>query len=220
MLVRTSRVSSLAARSGALGIFGGAGELGAVWWSCGFGLGSSGESWDDGTTCLTVSCGAASALVSYPGLTGGVCPRRKKFPMKLGLGAVAELGDTTRRVLFSGTFKGATSGSSFTGSTRVVRPLAPRHPGRLDANAPAAGSSCESLGPAIFAIFRTRSPNVTGAGAVLWGGDDACPDTPKPWTNSAGLTCDGRPWGLVVRSPVSGSHRGPSCGASWEFWGC
>ena len=170
----------MAARSGALGVFGVTGELGNCCPPCGFCLGSVGESWDDGTTFLTVSRGAASALVSTPGLTGGVCPRGKKAPTKLGLGAEAEVGDTTLRLLLSGTFKGATSGSSFTGSTIAVRPLAPRHPGRVAANAPAAGSSSASLGPPIFAILRTRSPNDTGATTVFWGGDDVCPVTPNP----------------------------------------
>src|SRR5438477_275889 len=87
-----------------------------------------------------VSCGVDPEAVSGPGLTGGVCPLLKKPPIRPGLDAEAEVGDTTLRLLLSGIFKGATSGLSWTGSTRAVRPLAPRQPGRDDVKAPAAGS--------------------------------------------------------------------------------
>ena len=63
----------------------------------------------------------------------------------------ASLGkEGTRLLLLRGMFRGATSGVSRTGATRVVRPLAPCQAGRLDVKAPAAGSVDEmkSLGGA------------------------------------------------------------------------
>lgn len=48
--------------------------------------------------------------------------------------------EPTRLLLLRGMLSGATSGVSWTGATRVVRPLAPCHAGRLDVKAPAAGS--------------------------------------------------------------------------------
>lgn len=117
-----------------------------------------------------------------------------------------------RLLLFRGILRGATSGVSWTGSTNVVRPDAPRQPGRLDVKAPMAGSvllcSGGPLGdlPPLRAICFTRSPKLVG---LCCDGCDAAgsTDMPSPRAYSAGFTCEGRPLSLVVRSPVMESHR-------------
>jgi hypothetical protein len=121
-------------------------------------------------------------------------------------------------VFFGGILNGATCKLSRTGSTIAVRPLAPRQPGRDDANASTAGSRWSStrsgfLSPLpVWAIRRTLSPNavITAVGLLCCGGDAVV--IPRPWAYSAGLTCGGLPVTLAVGSPVIASQRtSPLC---------
>lgn len=94
------------------------------------------------------------------------------------LGDAGTTGETARRALLGGIFRGSTAVLSCTGSTIAVRPDAPRQPGLLAKNAVAAGSV------SLFAI-------VFG----LWDGGllDDMVEMPSPSAYSAGLTGDGRP---------------------------
>lgn len=184
---------------------------------CGCELGGK-DIWDEGTTLLTVSRGGADwAVVSAPdGPTGAACPLTGVPENRPG--PAADVGEVTRLLLLRGIFNGVTSGLSRTGSTSAVRPLAPRHPGREDVKAPAAGSMwCSTVSGFLStlpdcAIRLTLSPNevIAEVGLFCGGVDDAL--MPSPRANSAGLTCDVFPVALFVGSPVMVSQRtSPFC---------
>lgn len=137
------------------------------------------------------------------GLCAAVCSGDEAAPDPLD-----SIGDNTGKpglavlLLLGGIFNFATSLLSLTGGTIAVRPLAPRHSGR------GAGASCGLV--LVDRVRRRRSRKEVGfGGEVLLSVDDSIGSTRvvRPCTYSCGFTWDGRPFALVVGSPVLGSQR-------------